>query len=55
MPLDRYYDGKGQSVMRDMKKRYGPKKGERVFYATHNKRKKGATAKDGAKALARRA
>jgi len=40
MPLSKYYGGKGASVMRSMKSRYGEKAGERVFYATHNKRKK---------------
>lgn len=33
MPLSKT----GQKVMRDMKDRYGEKKGERVFYATENK------------------
>lgn len=40
MPLSKYYGGKGESVMRSMKSRYGAKAGERVFYATANKRKK---------------
>jgi hypothetical protein len=40
MPLSKYYHGHGESVMKDMKKRYGAKKGERVFYATANKAKK---------------
>ena len=31
--------GKGESVMRGMKARYGSEKGERVFYATANKMK----------------
>lgn len=35
MPLDRYFGGNGAEVMRKMKKRYGPEKGERIFYATH--------------------
>lgn len=30
----------GQKAMRNMKKTYGPKKGERVFYATENKNAK---------------
>jgi hypothetical protein len=34
MPLDRYYRGHGREVMAKMKRRYGPEKGERVFYAT---------------------
>lgn len=41
MPLRNYFGGKGASVMRKMKARYGKKKGERVFYATANKRKRG--------------
>jgi len=40
MPLSEYYGGKGAKVMKDMVKRYGKKKGKRVFYATHNKQKK---------------
>jgi hypothetical protein len=28
---------KGKEIMRSMKKEYGPKKGERVFYASKNK------------------
>ena len=39
MPLSKHYGGKGASVMRDMKSRYGSEKGERVFYATENKQK----------------
>ena len=39
MPLNKYFHGEGDSVMRDMKKRYGPEKGERVFYATANRQK----------------
>lgn len=38
-PLNRYFDGRGKKVMRDMKKRYG-KRGEVVFYRTANARKK---------------
>lgn len=38
MPVSEYYKGSGESVMRDMKKRYGSKAGERVFYATAEKR-----------------
>lgn len=45
MPLSKYYGGKGESVMASMKKKYGKKKGERVFYATHNKHKAGDQAK----------
>jgi len=40
MPISKHYKGKGKEVMRKMKKRYGKKKGEEVFYATENKRKK---------------
>lgn len=38
MPIAEYYKGKGEKVMRDMKKRYGAEKGERIFYATANAR-----------------
>lgn len=38
MPKSAYYKGKGDEVMSSMKKRYGSKAGERVFYATANKR-----------------
>lgn len=41
MPLSRYYSGHGESVMREMKDRYGEKGGERIFYATANKMKQG--------------
>ena len=39
MPLSKYYGGHGEEVMASMKKEYGGKKGERVFYATQNKMK----------------
>lgn len=52
MPLSKYFGGHGASVMKDMKKRYGAAKGERVFYATSNKRK--GKSKDQADALDRR-
>lgn len=39
MPLSRYFRGKGEKVMAAMKKEYGDKKGEEVFYATANKKK----------------
>jgi hypothetical protein len=39
MPVSKYFKGSGESVMSDMKKRYGDKKGKEVFYATANKRK----------------
>jgi hypothetical protein len=38
MPVSEYYRGHGAEVMSDMKKRYGSKAGERVFYATANKK-----------------
>jgi len=40
MPLSKYYSGSGEKVMKNMKKQYGEEKGERVFYATANKKKK---------------
>ncbi len=39
MPIDKYFKGKGESVMSDMMDRYGADKGKQVFYATANKRK----------------
>ena len=39
MPINKYYGGHGKEVMKKMKKEYGKKKGEEVFYATENKRK----------------
>ena len=38
MPIGKYYGGHGSEVMANMKKQYGGKKGESVFYATANKR-----------------
>lgn len=38
MPLSHYFGGKGAKVLRRMQKQYGAEKGERVFYATANKR-----------------
>ncbi len=40
MPVNEYYGGHGEKVMRSMKEQYGEEKGKRVFYATANKRKK---------------
>jgi hypothetical protein len=40
MPVSKYYSGHGRKVMANMKREYGDKKGEQVFYATVNKRKK---------------
>ncbi len=37
MPLSK----SGSKVMKNMKKEYGSKKGEEVFYASINKKKKG--------------
>lgn len=37
MPVEKYFKGKGEKVLADMIKRYGPKKGKSVFYATANK------------------
>lgn len=45
MPLSKYYKGKGEEVMRKMKERYGEERGERVFYATKNKRQSGRSAR----------
>lgn len=45
MPLSKHYSGHGAEVMKDMKKRYGAKKGKKVFYATENKRKAAMQAK----------
>lgn len=39
MPLSKHFGGHGEKVMRNMKKEYGSKKGEKVFYATDNKNK----------------
>ena len=38
MPDSKYFKGKGAKVKADMIRRYGKGKGERVFYATANKR-----------------
>lgn len=37
MPLSKYYKGKGENVMKSMKKKYGDKKGKSIFYATAKK------------------
>jgi hypothetical protein len=51
MPLSQYFNkpgnrkpGEGPQVMAKMKQRYGDKAGERVFYATVNKMRKGTPA-----------
>lgn len=38
MPIEHYFKGKGEKVMGGMKRQYGAKKGERVFYATAQKK-----------------
>lgn len=38
MPISGYFGGGGEKVMKNMKKQYGDKKGEQVFYATANKK-----------------
>jgi hypothetical protein len=43
VPLKNYFKGSGDKVMSEMKKEYGDEKGESVFYATANKRKKKAS------------
>jgi len=40
VPLSKYFHGAGSKVMASMKAQYGAKKGERVFYATANKKKR---------------
>lgn len=45
MPLSKYFGGHGSEVMKKMKKKYGEKKGERVFYATSNKNDTGPSDK----------
>jgi hypothetical protein len=37
MPVSEYFKGHGKEVMTKMKKKYGGKKGQQVFYATANK------------------
>lgn len=39
MPIRKYFGGDGRQVLADMIRRYGPKKGREVFYATAAKRK----------------
>lgn len=43
MPIKKYYGGKGRTVMRKMKARYGPKQGKKVFYATRSRWRKSGT------------
>lgn len=40
MPVSEHFGGKGEKVMRSMKKKYGEKEGKSIFYATDNKNKK---------------
>jgi hypothetical protein len=49
MPIPAYFKGDGRQVMRDMIRRYGKKKGRRVFFATANKQ--GLTPQDKHKAM----
>jgi len=51
LPLTNYFNkpgnrkpSEGPAVMADMKRRYGEKAGERVFYATVNRMRKGSPA-----------
>jgi len=44
MPLSRYFAGKGAAIMQAMQEHYGAKQGQRVFYATVNKERKGTPA-----------
>ena len=37
MPIEGYFKGRGLEVLKKMKKKYGEKKGEEVFYATARK------------------
>lgn len=39
MPISKYFKGSGEKVMKNMTKEYGASEGERVFYATANKKK----------------
>lgn len=39
MPIAKYFKGEGTKVMANMKRDYGAKKGESVFYATAAKKK----------------
>ena len=39
MPLNKYFGGHGASVMKEMQAKHGKKAGERIFYATANKKK----------------
>lgn len=34
MPISEYFKGKGKEIMKNMKDKYGDKKGKKVFHAT---------------------
>jgi len=38
MPIEKYFHGHGKSVLKELIKRHGKKKGTSIFYATANKR-----------------
>jgi len=39
IPINSYFKGRGDKVMRSMVSKYGKEKGKGVFYATANKKK----------------
>lgn len=47
MPIDKYFEGHGEEVMKSMKEQYGKEKGEQVFYAKANKQKEHHSANNG--------
>ena len=49
MPLNKYFGGHGASVMKDLQAKHGKKQGERIFYATANKKKRRAATSAGKK------
>lgn len=49
MPINKYFHGHGEEVMKSMEKTYGKAKAEQVFYATSNKRKKDSKVKSAMK------
>jgi len=38
MPINKYFGGHGESVMKEMTKKHDSKKGKSIFYATAKKR-----------------
>jgi hypothetical protein len=40
MPIEREFGGHGRRVMAQLKSKHGSEEGERIFFATLNKRKK---------------